>query len=119
MTNSALVLAGNVEKLTKTRPAEMGSLDQIHSRIGLRVHLDTPTAADCRAIAVTFNVEGLDAYQELEAFGSRSNLRELVRLLVEAQEITEASGIRLPHIRAVAQALYGNRDALANPRPIN
>jgi DNA transposition AAA+ family ATPase len=118
-TDTSLVLAGNAEKLTKTHPAENGALAQIHSRIGMRVLLDKPSPEDCRAIAAAFNVEGMDAYRALEGFGIRNNFRDLVRVLDEARELTEGTGIRLPHIHSVAQAIYGNRDALSNPKSIN
>lgn len=107
-----LVLAGNRERLAKHKKSDLVALDQIKSRIGWRVHIGAPTPADCTLIATAYNVEGLEAYHAIAAFGRKTNLRELVRLLKEAKSMASGAGISLRHIETAALAIFGGRDAL-------
>lgn len=108
-----LVLAGNRERLAKTRKTDSVALEQIRSRIGWRVQLGKPNAADCESIGIEHNVEGKEAYAALASFGAGTNLRELVRLLQEAKVCTGGVGsIQLRHVKAAVLSIYGSRDAL-------
>lgn len=71
-----LVLSGNNEKL-KTTKAEKTAIDQILSRIGKVVEVASPTSKDCHSIAVSYNVEGKEAYALLAEYGKQHSLREL------------------------------------------
>lgn len=107
-----LVFCGNRERLARTR-ASSGALDQIESRIGMTFRVDRPDYADCMNIGIEFNVEGTQAYDALAAFGARTSVRELVRLLVTCAAITGGRGsIRLPELKAGVQALHGRPDAV-------
>lgn len=101
-----LVLAGNKERLARTA-ASAGALDQIESRIGMRFRIDRPTPADCTSIGVEYNVEGRDAYTAIEAYGVRSTVRKLVRLLEVCAEATGGKGgIKLPEIKEAIRLLH-------------
>lgn len=113
--NCGLVLAGNAERLSKTLPADHGALDQIHSRIGYRVRLEQPKPADCNAFGTMHNVEGVEAYNALASYGSRTNLRALVKLLEEARHFAGEGAIQLQHLENAASTIHGTRDALRNP----
>lgn len=106
-----LVLCGNDKRLARTK-SHNTALDQINSRLGIRVELGKPPAEDCRAIAVEFNVEGADAYRALETFGSATSLRDLTRVLEIAEMINPGGGIALAQIETAVIKQYGNPDAL-------
>lgn len=107
-----LVLAGNRARLAGTRK-DAGALDQIESRIGMRVHIVRPTAADWTSIGVEYNVEGKDAYSAIANYGANTSLRQLCFLLDACVASIEGVGsIQLRHIESAVVALYGSRDAL-------
>lgn len=106
-----LVLSGNRERLAKS-PRDAGALEQIESRIGMRFRLDRPSPQDCTNIGVEFNVEGREAYAALAAFGARTTVRDLVRLLQICVVNTNGSGsLKLPELKEGVLTLYGTRDA--------
>lgn len=108
----ALVLSGNRERLAKSS-RDAGALEQIESRIGMRFRMERPSPDDCTNIGIEFNVEGSEAYAALAAFGGRTTVRDLVRLLLICVENTKGSGsIKLAELKEGAQALFGSRDAL-------
>lgn len=111
--NIPLILAGNAERLAKTKKTDSGALDQIRSRIGHRVQVGPPRPADCKSIAVDFNVEGMDTYAALANFGGRKNIRELVRLLRTARIVAGPVGsIQLRHVETALVNIENTRDAL-------
>jgi len=107
-----LVLSGNRERLAKSA-RDAGALEQIESRIGMRFRMERPSPEDCANIGVEFNVEGREAYAALTAFGARTTVRDLVRLLLICVENTKGNGsIKFAELKEGVFALYGNRDAL-------
>jgi len=108
-----LVLSGNDKRLAKIKSYDT-ALDQIKSRIGARVTLRSPFPADCRNIAVEFNVEGKDAYSALETFGGKTSLRDLDILLRASVRATQGAGsVQLRHIEQACLTLHdGDRKAL-------
>jgi DNA transposition AAA+ family ATPase len=107
-----LVLCGNDERLARTKSHD-SALEQVKSRIGIRVKLGKPLPEDCRDIAVEFNVEGKDAYAALETFGCQTSLRDLVHVLEIASVVTGGVGsIQLRHIEQAALKKYDDRNTL-------
>lgn len=107
-----LVLSGNRERLAKSA-RDAGALDQIESRIGMRFRMERPSPEDCASIGIEFNVEGREAYAALAAFGGRTSVRDLVRLLQICAENTKSGGsIKLAELKEGVLALFGRRDEL-------
>lgn len=80
-----------------------------------------PSRSDCRDIGVSFNVEGIETYEALTAFGMSTSLRELVDLLQKAEVITGGEGsIKYTTLEA-ALLHYGGESALKllSPPPAN
>ncbi len=108
----SLVLSGNDKRLARTRIHD-SALDQIVSRLGLRVELGPPTEEDCRNIGIDFNVEGKDTYEALRKFGRQTSVRDLVRLLTFAEQLRGASGsIQMHHLKTAFLTIYGNKKDL-------
>lgn len=108
-----LVLSGNIERLARTKSHD-SALEQINSRIGMRVRLGKPFPEDCRDLAIEFNVEGKDAYAAVEAYGARTSIRDLVKLLEVAERITGGVGsIKLGTLEHALLTLNGDQDALS------
>jgi hypothetical protein len=111
-TGFPLVLSGNDEKLMQTHHRHSG-LDQIVTRIGWRCRFPGLSKQDCEALGTAFNVEGPDAYKALIAFGRKRNVRDLYKLLDDAEHSSGGGvGIRLHHLKAAVLDLFG-RDGLA------
>ncbi|WP_159585852.1 ATP-binding protein [Chelativorans xinjiangense] len=108
----ALVLAGNRERLAASKK-EAGALSQINSRIGMRVHIERPTSADCKSIGVEYNVEGKDTYAAIASYGARTSIRQLCFLLDMCVANSDGVGsIQIRHIETAVIGLHGRRDAL-------
>lgn len=111
-TGFPMILSGNDEKLMQTHHRDSG-LDQIVTRIGWRCRFIGLTKQDCIDLGVVFNVEGSDAYEALTAFGQKRNVRDLYKLLDDAEYSTGGVGsIRFHHLKAAVLDLFG-RDGLA------
>ncbi|WP_417689464.1 AAA family ATPase [Roseibium sp.] len=112
MCGFSLVLSGNDRRLARTRIQD-SALDQIVSRLGLRVELGAPTEEDCRNIGIDFDVEGKDAYDALRNFGHQTSVRDLVRLLTFAEQLRGASGsIQMHHLKTAFLTIYGSKKDL-------
>lgn len=104
-----MVLAGNDARLARTRSHD-SALEQITSRIGLRVRLPRPTAEDCSAIAKAFGVGDDRALAALSAFGQGTSLRDLSRIL---EIITLGGGpVARRHVEQAVRSVHGH-DAAA------
>lgn len=111
-TGISLVLSGNDRRLARTRIYD-SALDQIVSRLGLRVELGPPNEEDTRSIGIDFNVEGRDAYSALHNFGRKTSVRDLVRLLVFAEQLRGQTGsIHIHHLKMAFLTIYGSRKDL-------
>lgn len=100
-----LVLVGNRERLAQTR-RDAAALEQIESRIGMRFRIGRPSVQDCRSISLEHRVEGLDAYAAIEAYGSRSTVRKLVRLLEVCAAQADNGAIKLTDIKIAVRLLH-------------
>jgi len=109
----ALVISGNAERLISSGTKDPLALQQIESRIGLRVVLPGLDDDDCDQIGGAYGVEGLDTYRAVRALGGNTNVRTLCRTLQSARRMAgETAGIRLIHVKHALQGLYGKPDAL-------
>lgn len=93
-----VILCGNREVL-KSVSHETGPLAQIGDRIGLREEIDCIPSEDADAIANSFGVEGMDAYEITRKLGTRYRARALVRVLKGAREQAGTDKIKAAHIR--------------------
>ncbi|MGG7517671.1 AAA family ATPase [Allorhizobium undicola] len=107
----ALVLAGNAERLAG-RAKDANTWEQIESRISIQRPLPGPSRRDCDLIGSAYNVEGKDAYAALAAFGMRTNLRDLTKLLQFAAGLTGGTGIRLKHLEDALRLRKPKSDVL-------
>jgi len=107
----ALVIAGNAERLAG-RAKDANTWEQIESRISIQRHLPGPSRRDCDLIGSAYNVEGADAYEALAAFGMRTNLRDLTKLLEFARGLTGGTGIRLKHLEDALRLRKPKADVL-------
>ncbi|MDH0614219.1 MULTISPECIES: ATP-binding protein [unclassified Agrobacterium] len=113
-----LLLAGNAERLASTRKKEADTWAQIESRIAMTRQLPAPSRTDCDLIGSTYNVEGMDAYAGLAAYGAKTNFRDLVQLLETAKRLTGgATGIRLAHLKSALGILTTKPDLLRLMQP--
>lgn len=107
----ALILAGNAERLSG-KAKDATTWEQIETRISIQQFLAGPSRRDCELMGSAFNVEGADAYEALAAFGMRSNLRDLTKLLEFAAALTGGTGIRLHHIEQALRIRKPRADVL-------
>jgi hypothetical protein len=100
-----LLVCGNSETLaSRSREAKL-AMEQISQRMLMRFEVRKPLASDCRNIGILFNVEGMEAYAAIAAFGCQTSLRELVDLLQKATFMTGGEGSI--HRRHLESALIG------------
>lgn len=93
-----LVISGNGERIAKTK-MDRGAWEQIDSRIGMEIRLPGLSRTDCDLMGAAYGVEGMDAYQALANFGTKTTPRMLGRLLENAKRLTAGTGaIQLRHI---------------------
>lgn len=110
----ALVLSGNSERLFGDGKKDKAAMDQIESRIGIRIKLSPLSVEDCQKLGTAFNVEGSDAYRAISYYGLNTSIRALVRVLKQAQKMTgDVVGIRLNHIEMAVIALHGSKEKLS------
>jgi len=110
----ALVIAGNAERLVAENKRDTAAMEQIESRIGMRVTLPPLTEQDCIGIGAAMNVEGRDAYEAVESFGLQTNVRALVQMLQQADRLSGGgAGVRLQHIKSAVLSMHGKADALS------
>ncbi len=107
----ALIIAGNAERLAG-RAKDAATWEQIESRISIQRNLPGPSRRDCDLIGGAFNVEGADAYQALANFGTRTNLRDLTKLLEFAAKLTGGTGIRRKHLEDALRMRKPKADVL-------
>ncbi len=94
-----LVISGNGERIAKTK-MDRGAWEQIDSRIGMEIKLPGLSRTDCELMGAAYGVEGMDAYQALANFGTKTTPRMLGRLLENAKRLTAGTGsIQLRHIQ--------------------
>ncbi|MFB2553223.1 hypothetical protein [Ensifer soli] len=97
----ALIISGNGERIAKTK-FDKGAWEQIDTRVGMDITLPGLNREDCQMIGATYGVEGMDAYNTISNFGTRTSVRLLARLLDNARSLTAKGGaIRLKHIETV------------------
>lgn len=102
-----LVLCGNAERLFTSR-THKAALAQIESRIAAEFETSGLSEADCRSIAVEFNVEGKDAHALLTRIGRSFEFRRLMDVLSEAGTATGGAGsIQLRHLEMALTTLNG------------
>ena len=104
------MLGGNDRRLAQTQSHD-SALDQVRSRIGARVRLGKPFAQDCMSIAIDFDVQGKATYDALSAFGTRTSIRDLVRLLERAKENAKGA-IEMRHVELTIMELFGDPQAV-------
>lgn len=110
----ALVIAGNAERLVAENKRDNAAMEQIESRIGMRVSLPALTEQDCFGIGAALNVEGRDAYEAVTSFGLQTNVRALVQMLQQADRLSGGvAGVRLHHIKSAVLSMHGSTDALS------
>jgi DNA transposition AAA+ family ATPase len=103
------VLAGNDKRLAQSRSHD-SAIEPIISRIGVRVRLAKPLPEDCHKLCEALGVRERNAVAALAAFGQRTSLRDLARIL----EIAGTGGaVGLRHVeQAVLSVHFGDRKAL-------
>jgi type II secretory pathway predicted ATPase ExeA len=98
-----LVLAGNPS--VRTRLTKKG-FEQIHSRLGLTLHLKAPEPGDVAEICRLHRVAGARAVERLERLAAVGGLRTVVRIIALARDGVGAAGpIGPSDIEAAAEML--------------
>lgn len=108
-----VIFCGNHDVL-KSTSAEKGPLAQISDRVGMFEVIDCIPSEDADAIANSFGVEGMDAYQLARAIGMRFRARALVRVLKGARKLAGAKTIKASDIRSAIDLYPQYRSALRN-----
>lgn len=104
-----LVLAGNVERIAGGRD-EAAALQQIYDRIMTMVRIGRPSRQDWINIGAEYNVEGLDAYDAIAAYGENTSIRQLCFLLNACTEASSGvGGIGLHRLETALRAMRGGR----------
>ncbi|WP_455565853.1 hypothetical protein [Paenirhodobacter populi] len=88
------------------------ALQQINDRIGMTVHLPNLDGEDCDKLAQAYCAEGEDARLAISALGSKTNARNLARVLQRAKAETQDSAIRLSNLKNAVLGIYGKTDIL-------
>ncbi|QND52788.1 ATP-binding protein [Phyllobacterium sp. 628] len=102
--NLALVISGNGTRLARTK-VDHTAWKQVDERLGMKIKLPRLDRQDCDLMGAAYGVEGMDTYNAIADFGSRTNARFLGRLLNDAKMLTSGTGgIRLHHIQTVLKA---------------
>lgn len=105
-----MVLSGNDKRLAQTK-THAPALDQIVSRIGVRVRLGKPASDDCTRLAEAFGVADTRAVAALANYGQNTSLRELSRILEMAT--TDGGTIEFRHVEQRVRLFHGgDRKAL-------
>lgn len=107
----SVIFCGNRDVL-KSVSVQKGPLAQISDRVGLFEEIDCIPGEDADAIANSFGVEGMDAYQIARAIGTRFRARALVRVLNGAREQAGTKTIKADHIRRAIELYPQYRSAL-------
>jgi AAA domain len=108
-----LLVCGNSESLISRSRESKLAMEQLSQRMLMRFEVRKPLASDCRNIGILFNVEGMEAYAAIAAFGCQTSLRELVDLLRKATFITGGEGsIKLHSLQVALRAYKGGEKSL-------
>jgi AAA domain len=107
-----LLLCGNSESLADRSKLSRQAIEQLRQRMLMCAVIGKPSNRDCRDIGVSFNVEGVETYEALTAYGMRTSLRELVDLLQKATVITGGEGSIKRATLEAALLHYGGESAL-------
>ena len=113
----ALVLSGNSERIASTGKRDLKALQQIEDRIGMRVHLPNLDDDDCDKLAAAYGAEGQEAITAVRALGSKTNARNLARVLQRAQAMAGGNPVRLLHLRNAVLGIYGKPESLKLLQP--
>lgn len=113
----ALVLSGNSERIASAGKRDERALQQINDRIGMTVHLPNLDGEDCDRLAQAYGAEGEDARLAIRALGSKTNARNLARVLQRAKAETQGTPIRLSNLKNAVLGIYGKADALKFLQP--
>lgn len=101
--NIALIISGNGSRISTTK-VDRVAWEQIDSRVGMEISLPPLNRTDCNLIGSAYGLEGMDAYEAIANYGTRTTARLLTRLLDNARPLANAGGaIRLQHVRAVLE----------------
>ncbi len=101
----ALIVSGNGDRIARSK-IDYGAWKQIDSRIGMEIMLPGLSRKDCQLMGAAYGVEGLDAYNAIVNYGTKTTPRMLGRLLRNAKELTaDSTAIQLKQIEAT---LAGN-----------
>lgn len=93
-----IVLCGN-ENVLRRVSSRTGDFEQISSRIGLRVRLNSIQADDADVIVNAFGVEGMEVYRAMRAIGDKLHARGIVRVMTMARAVAgEGKVIRYHHV---------------------
>jgi DNA transposition AAA+ family ATPase len=102
--NLALVISGNGERLAKSS-LDRSAWKQIDHRLGMKIKLPGLSGHDCELMGAAYGVEGMNAYEAIRNFGTKTTARDLGRLLREAKALTGSTrGIQLKDIQNVLKA---------------
>lgn len=101
-TGIPLVLCGNPAAIKRTNAAA-AAFDQIADRVSKWVELGRPPPEDIRDVAMSWGVEGNKAFEAVIAYGRRTSLRSMVRLLKMCNSITAGGPIHYEHLCAALE----------------